>query len=184
MHQSLLTRQVIPAVVGYIGLIAATIICDFVLHKAGLAAIGLYLGPMGTALIALSFFYSLRKRKLISFGQPKRLLELHESLAWTGSLMVLVHSGIHVNAWIPWLALVAMLIVVASGFTGQVLLRRANEVIKARRGSAAAGEDTSVLDAVTVDLMKRWRVVHMPLNAVFLVLLFAHVVSVLLLRHW
>jgi len=184
MHQSLLTRQVLPAILGYLGLIAATIICDFVLHKAGLAAIGLYLGPIGTGLIALSFFYSLRKRKLITFGQPKRLLELHESLTWVGSLFVLVHSGIHVNAWIPWLALAAMLIVVASGFTGQVLLRRANEAIKARRGRAAVGEDTTVLDAVTVDFMKRWRVVHMPLNAVFLVLLCAHVVGVLLLRHW
>jgi len=184
MHHSLLTRQVLPAILGYLGLIAATIICDFVLHKAGLGAIGLYLGPIGTGLIALSFVYSLRKRKLITFGQPKRLLELHESLTWVGSLFVLVHSGIHVNAWIPWLALAAMLIVVASGFTGQVLLRRANEAIKARRGRAAAGEDTTVLDAVTVDFMKRWRVVHMPLNAVFLVLLCAHVVGVLLLRHW
>jgi hypothetical protein len=184
MHQSLLVRQVLPAVIGYLGLIAAAIVCDYVLHRAGLGAIGLYLGPLGTGLIALSFVYSLRKRKLISFGQPKRLLDLHESLSWTGALLVLVHAGVHVNAAIPWLALAAMLVVVASGLTGQVLLKRATATLKTRRVESPPAEDNTVLDAVTVDLMKQWRVVHMPLNAVFLVLLVAHLLSVLLLRHW
>jgi hypothetical protein len=184
MHQSLLVRQVLPAIIGYLGLIAATIVGDYVLHRTGLGAIGLYLGPIGTALIALSFVYSLRKRKVISFGQPKKLLDLHESLSWTGALLVLVHGGIHVNAAIPWLALAAMLIVVASGLTGQTLLRRATATLKTKRAASPPGEDNTVLDAVTVDLMKRWRVVHMPLNAVFLVLLVTHLVSVLLLRHW
>jgi len=184
MHQSLLVRQVFPAIIAYLGLIAATIVCDYVLHRTGLGAIGLYLGPIGTALIVLSFVYSLRKRKMISFGQPKRLLELHESLSWTGALLVSVHAGIHVNAAIPWLALAAMLIVVASGLTGQTLLRRATATLKAKRAASPPGEDNTVLDAVTVDLMKRWRVVHMPLNAVFLVLLLTHLASVLLLRHW
>ena len=183
MHQSLLTRQILPAVLGYLGLFAATIVVDFALHKAGLRAIGLYLGPIGTAFIALSFIYSLRKRKLISFGQPKRLLELHETLSWTGALLVLVHAGVHFNAYIPWLAAAAMLVVVASGLTGQVLLRRATETLKAKRSAPPGGEDTSVLDAATVDIMKRWRVVHMPINAVFLVLMLTHIGSVLLFWH-
>jgi len=184
MHRSLLARQVLPAVAGFFGLIGTAILFDFALHQAGLSAIGRYLGPLGTALIALSFVYSLRKRKLITAGQPKRLLELHESLSWAGSLVVLVHAGVHFNAWIPWLALAAMMIVVASGLTGQVLLKRANEVLKARRAAGARGAEVSVLDAVTVDVMKRWREVHMPINAVFLVLLLAHLGSVLVFRHW
>jgi hypothetical protein len=184
MHRSLLARQVLPAVIGYFGLIAATIVLDAALHKAGLSAIGLYLGPLGTLLIALSFIYSLRKRKLITAGQPKRLLELHESLSWSGSLLILVHAGVHLHAWIPWLALAAMMIVVASGLTGQVLLKRANEALKAKRAGGGSGEDTTILDAVTVDIMKRWREVHMPINAVFLVLLLTHLGSVLLFWHW
>jgi cytochrome b561 len=184
MHQSLLTRQVLPAVLGYLGLIAATILLDFALHKAGLRAIGFYLGPIGTALIALSFIYSLRKRKLISVGQPKKLLELHETLAWTGSLLVLVHAGVHLNAYLPWLALIAMLVVVGSGLTGQVLLKRATEILKSPRSAPPGGEDNTILDAATVDIMKRWRQVHMPINAVFLVLLIAHIGSVLLFWHW
>ena len=184
MHRSLLARQVAPAVAGYVGLIAATILLDVILHRAGLMWIGLYLGPVGTGLIALSFLYSLRKRKKISFGAPRKLLELHESLSWVGALLILVHAGIHINAIIPWLAVLAMLVVVASGFTGSVLVKRATETLKAQKASDGAGEDNTVLDAVTLDLMKKWRLAHMPINAVLLALFSIHLVAVLLFRHW
>ncbi len=187
MHRSLLVRQVAPAVVGYVGLIAATILLDFALHKAGLLWIGSYLGPLGTALIALSFLYSLRKRKKISVGTPKKLLELHETLSWVGALLILVHAGIHLNAIIPWLAVLAMLVVVASGFTGSILVKQATETVKARKAQAAGGdggEDNLVLDAMTLELMKQWRVVHMPINAVFVSLFAIHLVTVVLFWHW
>jgi hypothetical protein len=184
MHRSLLARQVAPAVAGYSGLIAATILLDVILHRAGLMWIGLYLGPVGTGLIALSFLYSLRKRKKISFGAPRKLLELHQSLSWVGALLILVHAGIHINAIIPWLAVLAMLVVVASGFTGSVLVKRATETLKAQKASGGVGEDNTVLDAVTLDLMKQWRLAHMPINAVFLALFSIHLVAVLLFRHW
>jgi hypothetical protein len=185
MHRSLLVRQVGPAALGYLGLIAATIILDFALHKAGLLWIGSYLGPLGTALIALSFLYSLRKRKKISFGAPKQLLELHETLTWVGSLLILVHAGIHLNAIIPWLAVVAMLVVVASGFTGSILVKQATETLKEQKASGGeGGEDNTILDAMTLDLMKKWRVVHMPINAVFLSLFAIHLVTVVLFWHW
>jgi hypothetical protein len=182
MHRSLLFRQVAPAAIGYFGLIAATILLDLALHKAGLLWIGSYLGPLGTALIALSFLYSFRKRKKISFGAPKKLLELHETLTWVGSLLILVHAGIHLNAIIPWLAIVAMLVVVASGFTGSVLVKQATETLKEKQ--AGGGEDNTILDAMTLDLMKKWRVVHMPINAVFVSLFAIHLVTVVLFWHW
>lgn len=184
MHRSLLVRQVTPAALGYFGLIAATILLDFALHKAGLLWIGSYLGPVGTALIALSFLYSLRKRKKIGFGAPKKLLELHETLTWVGSLLILVHAGIHLNAIIPWLAVVAMLVVVASGFTGSVLVKQATETLKEQKASGGkSGEDNTILDAMTLDLMKKWRVIHMPINAVFLALFAIHLVTVVLFWH-
>jgi hypothetical protein len=172
----------LPAALGYLGLIVATIVVDYALHRAGLVWVGRYLGPIGTALIVLSFMYSLRKRKKISFGAPKKLLELHETLSWAGALLILVHAGIHVNAIIPWLAVLAMLVVVASGFTGSVLIKRATEALKVRRGPE--DEDNRVLDAATMDLMKRWRQVHLPINAVFLALFAIHLASVVLLWHW
>jgi hypothetical protein len=41
-----------------------------------------------------------------------------------------------------------------------------------------------VLDAAMVDAMKKWRVVHLPLNAVFMTLSVLHVVTVLALKGW
>jgi hypothetical protein len=186
MHRSLLVRQVLPAIGLYLGLIAATIILDAGLHRAGLVWIGLYLGPVGTALIVLSFLYSLRKRKKISFGAPKKMLQLHETLSWVGALLVLVHAGVHVNALIPWSATAAMLVVVASGLTGSVLVKRATELVKSKQATARVDEveDNTVLDAVTLDIMKKWRVVHMPLNGVFLVLFALHLISVTMFWHW
>jgi cytochrome b561 len=157
---------------------------DFVLHQAGLSWIGGYLGPAGTLLIVLSFMYSLRKRKRITFGAPKRLLELHETLSWVGALLILVHAGIHVNAILPWLAVVAMLVVVASGFTGSVLLKRSTAAVKAQAQAGPLAEDNATLDGMTLDLMKRWRQVHMPINAVFAALFGIHLATILLLRHW
>jgi hypothetical protein len=184
MHRSLLIRQVAPAVVGYLGLIAAAILLDVALHKAGLVWVGRYLGPVGTALVVLSFLYSLRKRKKIAFGAPKRLLELHETLSWSGALLILVHAGIHINAIVPWLAVLAMLVVVASGFTGSVLVKRATETIRTRKPEGAAGDSNVLLDAVTLDLMKQWRMVHLPINAVFLALFAVHLVGVVIFWHW
>jgi len=180
MHRSLLVRQVGPAALLFVGLILAAIVLDAALHRAGLGWIGLYLGPVGVATLVLSFVYSLRKRKLITSGQPKQLLEFHQTLGWLGSLMLLLHGGSHFNSLLPWLALLAMLVVAASGITGGVLLRRALELVRA---SDKAQPDSArlLLNAVTVDLMKRWRAVHMPLNAVFLTLATIHVVAVLLL---
>lgn len=190
MHRSLIARQVAPAVAGYLGLIAATILFDFALHRAGLLWIGSYLGPIGTALIALSFLYSLRKRKKIELSTPKKLLDLHQTLSWVGALLVLIHAGIHFNGLIPWLAVVAMLVVVASGFTGTILVRQSTEILKAQKVQAAegggsdGGEDNLVLDAMTLDLMKKWRMAHMPINAVFLSLFAIHLGTVVLFWHW
>ncbi len=183
MHRSLLARQVAPAALLLVSLLAGAIAVDAMLHALGLRWIGLYLGPIGTGMLAVSFLYSLRKRKRITFGQPKQLLELHQTLGWFGSLALLVHGGSHFNALLPWLALAAMVIVATSGMIGAVLLRRALETVRAA-GKPQADGARELLDAVTLDLMKKWRAVHMPLNAVFLILASVHIAAALLLRSW
>lgn len=189
--RSVLARQVLPAVGAYLALIVLTVVADLALHRLGLLWIGRHLGPVGTLLIVASFAYSLKKRKLLQAGTPKGLLQLHETLGWLGALLVLVHAGIHVHAILPWIATVAMLAVVASGFVGKLLVRRASESLAhGRQALGRQGErDTALerrvlLDALTVDAMKRWRVVHMPLNAVFLVLSVLHIVTVLAWWRW
>lgn len=191
MNRSIVRREVLPFLVMFGSLIVATAMTDALLHTLDLYWIGRYLGIPGTILILLSFGYSMRKRKLIRFGQPKRLLQLHEILAWLGVLMILVHAGIHVYAILPWLALIAMLINVASGMTGQYLLDRSRRSLGTKRETysqrgVAAGEIEKEVfwDAVTVDVMKQWRAIHIPITMAFGVLGLAHILSILFFWQW
>ncbi len=122
MERSLISKKVMPFLLSFIALIAATAMIDALLHLSGFTWIGRWLGIPGLLLILLSFLYSMRKRKKIGFGKPKTLLKLHEILTWLGALMILVHAGIHVYNILPWLALVAMMVNIISGMTGQYLL--------------------------------------------------------------
>lgn len=183
MHRSVLARQVAPAILLLAGLIVAATVIDSLLHTLGLGWIGLYLGPIGSLMLIASFAYSLKKRKKITWGQPKQLLEWHQALGWFGSLVLLVHGGEHFHALLPWLALIAMVVVAASGMVGAVLLKRALEIVR-ENAKGAPDSPNAVLDAATIDLMKKWRTVHMPLNAVFVVLALLHIIAVLWMKPW
>ena len=191
MERSLLLREVTPFLTMFVALIVATTIVDGLLHLFDLIWIGRYLGIPGSIIILLSFAYSLRKRKIITFGNPKRLLNLHIALTWTGALMILVHAGIHVYAVLPWLALIAMLINVISGMTGMYLLGRSRRFLESKRQdykgqgiSDEAIEKKLFWDATAYGLMKRWREIHLPITVVFAVLSIAHILSIFLFWQW
>jgi hypothetical protein len=191
MNISIFRKEILPFLALFGSLILATVLVDAILHALDLVWIGRYLGIPGTLLILLSFLYSMRKRKLIQVGRPKSFLRLHEVLTWTGALMILVHAGVHVYAILPWLALIAMLVNVGSGMTGQYLLERSRRHLAARRESYVkrglteeSVEREIFWDAVTLDLMKQWRRVHFPITLAFVVLGLAHILSILLFWQW
>ena len=191
MMGSLINREVLPFLLMLAALAAAALILDAVLHLADAVWIGRYLGIPGTILILVSLRYSLRKRKLISTGNPSQLLRRHESMAWSGSLLVLVHAGIHFNAILAWLAVWAMLINVGSGLTGKYLLQRSRRRIEDSRQhlrdeglAASAVEERLYWDSLTFDVIKQWRVVHIPITLAFAVLATAHILSVFLFWDW
>ena len=191
MKTSLLNREVIPFILLLVGLVAATLAGDYALHALDLVWVGRYLGIPGTLLILFSFGYSMRKRKLIRSGNPRTLLTLHETLTLVGAWMVLVHAGIHFNAILPWLALAAMLLNVFSGLIGKFLLDRSRRHVAARRehyrlkGMAKIEMERELFwDAVTYDLMAKWRAVHFPITLVFVVLSLGHIVGVFLFWNW
>ena len=191
MTSSLWRRHVLPFTL-LLGMLAvATIAGDYLLHRLNLVWVGRYLGIPGTLLIIGSLVYSLRKRKVITTGNPKTLLTLHEIGTWLGSLMVLVHAGIHFNAILPWLATVAMGVNVISGMVGKLLLGRSREHVLGQRDhyqlrglSKAEVERAVVWDAVTLDAMAKWRKVHIPIFIVFAVLALGHIVSIFLFWGW
>lgn len=169
----------------------ATVIGDYLLHRLDLVWVGRYLGIPGTLLIIGSLTYSLRKRKVITTGNVKSWLGMHEIGTWLGSLMVLIHAGIHFNAILPWLATIAMGINVISGMVGKMLLGRSREHVQAQREhyqlrglSKAEVEQAVFWESVTFDAMAKWRKVHIPIFIVFAVLALGHIVSIFLFWGW
>lgn len=188
-HAHILTREVLPFLASLLTLGAVALLFDALLHLLNAVWVGRYLGIPGVLLIVGSFGYSLRKRRLIQAGMPADLLRLHERMAWAGSLLVLVHAGIHFNAILGWLAIWAMLINVASGLTGKFLLQRARrrleearEAMRRQGLSAEELEDSTYWDTLTFDVVKQWRAVHFPIAFAFGLLALAHIIAVF--WHW
>lgn len=188
---SLWRRHVLPFTLLLVLLAAATLAGDYLLHRLNLVWVGRYLGIPGTLLIIGSLVYSLRKRKYIASGNPKTLLTLHEIGTWVGSLMVLIHAGIHFNAILPWLATIAMGVNVISGMVGKLLLKRSRLHVQGQREhfqlrgvSRAEVEQAVFWDAVTLDAMNQWRKVHIPIFIVFVVLSLGHIISIFLFWGW
>lgn len=188
---SLLSREVAPFYLSLLALALATLAVDAALHLLDLVWVGKWLGIPGLALICASFAYSLRKRKLIARGRPLTLLHLHERLAWGGSLLILVHAGVHFNSWLAWMAVWAMLANVGSGLTGKFLLRRARLRLAANterlRGEGLAGaalEERLHWDSLTYGAVKEWKALHIPVTLAFAALAIAHVVSSLTFWGW
>jgi UPF0716 family protein affecting phage T7 exclusion len=191
LQAHLFSREVVPFYLALIALCAAALLSDAALHLANAVWVGRWLGIPGTLLILASLAYSLRKRKLIRSGEPAQLLRWHEGLAWAGSLLVLVHAGIHFNAILGWLAVWAMLINVASGLTGKYLLGRARRRLDAARQqmrerglSPAQLAERTYWDSLTFDAVKQWRSVHFPITLAFAVLALGHIVAVFLFWDW
>lgn len=184
-------KRILPSIFLYAGMICISILIDYILHLANLVWVGRYFGIFGTALIIISFIYSLRKRKIINSGQPKKLLNFHEFLGWFGAIVLLVHGGIHFNAIIPWIALLAMMVVVASGLTGKFLLNDVKLDLKGKISEMKEKNltqdeiDKEVLfQSLLVKKMQNWRKVHMPLNMIFMALALIHIIGTLLLWSW
>jgi len=106
-------------------------------------------------------------------------------MAWVGSVMILVHAGIHFNAQLAWLAVLMLLINVASGLVGKFLLKTARDSFSAKRQSLAdtgIGEDEVdkklFFDAVMVDAMRKWREIHLPISLMFGILSILHIITI------
>ncbi len=191
LRARLFRREVLPFVGSFALLAIVALALDGLLHLLDLLWVGRWLGIPGTLLIIGSTAYSLRKRKLIQIGHPAKLLRWHELLALLGSLLVLVHAGVHFNAILGWLAVWAMLINVGSGLTGKFLLDRsrrrleeARQRMRSRGLPEAELEEQLYWDSMTFDAVKQWRVVHFPITLAFAVLAAAHIVAIFLFWGW
>lgn len=184
-------REVLKSFALFLLVILGAVVFDGLLHLAGRPDWGRYLGYWGAGLILVSFLYFARKRKKFTIGRPAVFLRMHETLALLGAAMVLVHGGIHFNGLLPWLALTAMLIAVASGLTGKFLLKRAKSILANEKKSLLAEglskkevEEELYWDSLIVRAMQKWRSVHLPITITFGVLVLLHIASVMLFWRW
>jgi len=169
----------------FVALILATLAVDAVLHLVGILWVGQWLGPLGLGLIVVSFVYTIRRRKWVTTGKIAPFLRFHEASAWLGTLMVLVHSGVHFNGLIAWAASLAMLAATASGLTGKYLLKVAQLKLKGQKTELLAEgmteeevADCLLQQARTVDKLKNWRKVHFPITLSFAFLVVSHLFGV------
>ena len=191
MKSSLWREHILPFALLLGLLAAATLAGDYLLHRLNLVWVGRYMGIPGTLLIIGSLYYSLRKRKWVSAGNTTSLLTMHEFGTWLGSLMVLIHAGIHFNSILPWLATVAMGVNVISGMVGKMLLSQSRQHVQGERErfqlrglSKTETEQAVYWDAVALGAMTQWRKVHIPIFIVFAVLALGHIFSIFLFWGW
>ena len=185
IEKGIFYKHILPFMLLTTLFISIAIIFDIILHKLEYGQIGRYMGFSGTFFIIFSFIYSLNKRRIIRFKRAKILLNLHEYFSCIGTIMILVHGGIHFNAILPWFALVFMLIVVTSGYIGKYILNKViKETISNRGGNHKDGENKNLelmkqyKNCLSVSLMKKWRSVHMPITTVFAILSIIHIITI------
>ncbi|NTU68829.1 MAG: hypothetical protein HGB02_08125 [Chlorobiaceae bacterium] len=194
MWQSVLIQRALPLSISYLLLIVASLSLDYLLHVAGLSWVGRYLGPLGTAFIIFSFGYSARKHKVVRNGTLKAFLRMHCNAGWVGTLMILVHSGVHFNALLPWAATGLMMVVTASGHVGQYLLRKFREEVTRKKKELGMTDSREpeeyltdiqqIVDSLTVRALEQWRAIHMPLVSFLVVLTLFHMLSVAFFLNW
>ena len=145
------------------------------------------LGNVGSLLVAVSIAgYMLKKRYKGFPGKARDWLEIHQWLSVIGVAMVGVHTGAHLVAAVPAIALALTVACLFSGFVGRHIYNRTMKDLTGRRTelarSGAAKEDIEeelALLAAAAGAMGRWRELHRPMSLALGFLLFWHVAAAL-----
>lgn len=146
---------------------------------------GHLMGWTGLGVILLVFVYPIKKRMSRNHRWPRSWFQVHMAAGVIGPLLVFLHSGAHVHAMVPLLALAAMVVVV-SGIVGQgvhyLALRTLND---RRRQLHEEGLGSEEIDlrlhrmAAQEEAFRLWQSIHAPMTLMFLVLAAMHVIGAL-----
>ncbi len=139
-------------------------------------------GWLGLLMITLTLVYPIKRRLHPNDVWPKQWFKVHQIFGILGPLLILVHSGTHFHAAVPVLALIAMLLVVFSGITGQALHYFAFRTMHEQRHKLAeqgltqeAVESRLRALAQQAETLRSWRCVHGPFTWTFILLTLIHV---------
>ena len=139
-------------------------------------------GWIGMGFIGLTFVYPLKRWWRPNQVWPKRWFHVHMGAGILGPLIIFVHAGAHLHAWVPILALVTMVLVVMSGIVGQALHHWVFRMLYERRHQLAfEGVTEDVIEARLHDLalekeaLRWWKCLHNPLTWSFVALVLFHI---------
>jgi cation transport ATPase len=155
------------------------------------------MGIVGTVFIIVSLGYVFRKHYLKKLSQMKAWLDVHVLTGSIGTILILFHSEFHFRALVPALAVITMLMVVVSGVIGRYLISKVLKQIsmeKAQRKKAQKehekviegneillqekeDEDDLMVLVFSQSIMKHWKLVHLHLTPLPVVLTILHVIS-------
>jgi hypothetical protein len=145
---------------------------------------GHLIGWMGLGTILLVFVYPLKKRLGRNQRWPHNWFRVHLVAGVMGPLLILLHSGAHLHALVPSLALAAMAVVAVSGIVGQGIHYLALTTLNARRRQL---HDQGLNDdeveahlrrmAAQEEAFRLWQTIHAPMTLMFVVLTVLHVLG-------
>jgi uncharacterized membrane protein YdcZ (DUF606 family) len=145
---------------------------------------GHLMGWIGLGTTLLVFVYPIKKRMSRNRRWPRDWFRIHLIAGVMGPLFILLHSGAHLHALVPSLALMTMAVVVVSGIVGQGVHYLALRTLNDRRRQLhdqglSADEIETYLHrlAAQEEAFRLWQSIHAPMTLMFLVLTVLHVLG-------
>jgi hypothetical protein len=145
---------------------------------------GHVMGWLGLGTILLAFVYPIKKRLTPNRRWPRDWFRVHLVAGVMGPLLILLHSGAHLHALVPSLALAAMAVVAVSGIVGQgvhyLALRTLNDRRRQLHDQGVSADEVEVClhrMAAQEEAFRLWQSIHAPMTFMFLVLTVLHVMG-------
>jgi hypothetical protein len=145
---------------------------------------GHLMGWIGLATILLVLVYPIKNRVGRNRRWPRDWFRVHLVAGVMGPLFILLHSGAHLHALVPSLALIAMAVVVASGIVGQgvhyLALRTLNDRRRQLHDQGLSADEIELhlhRMAAQEEAFRLWQSIHAPMTLMFLVLTVLHVLG-------
>lgn len=145
---------------------------------------GHLIGWLGLGTTLLVFVYPLKKRLAPNRRWPRDWFRVHLVAGVMGPLLILLHSGAHLHALVPSLALATMGVVAVSGIVGQgvhyLALRTLNDRRRLLHDQGLSPEEVEARlhrMAAQEEVFRLWQSIHAPMTIMFLVLTALHVIG-------
>jgi hypothetical protein len=145
---------------------------------------GHLMGWIGLGTTLLVFVYPMKKRIGRNRRWPRHWFRVHLVAGVMGPLLILLHSGAHLHALVPSLALAAMAVVIISGIVGQgvhyLALRTLNDRRRQLHDQGLNADEVEVhlhRMAAQEEAFRLWQSIHAPMTVMFLVLTVLHVLG-------